>query len=140
MAKALLISLLSRPTIAAGVPAGLSAFSASKFAIRGMTKAVARELGEDWRSQFVSFSDVLTTVKFLNEVGFDNLSDSQAIVDKARAFTGPVALGAWGVSLALIVLLRPWFVRHAMARPNARSSHSSNGTAHDQRGRVFRHL
>jgi UDP-N-acetylmuramyl pentapeptide phosphotransferase/UDP-N-acetylglucosamine-1-phosphate transferase len=36
---------------------------------------------------------------------------------------GPVVLGALGVSLALIVLLRPWFVRHAMARPNARSSH-----------------
>jgi branched-chain amino acid transport system substrate-binding protein len=42
----------------------------------------------------VSYSDVLTTVKFLNEVGFDKLSDSQAIVDKAKAFTGPVALGA----------------------------------------------
>src|SRR5690349_15469646 len=42
----------------------------------------------------VSFSDVLTTVKFLNEVGFDKLSDSQAIITKAKAFTGPVALGA----------------------------------------------
>jgi branched-chain amino acid transport system substrate-binding protein len=42
----------------------------------------------------VSYSDVLTTVKFLNEVGFDNLSDSQAIIAKAKAFTGPVALGA----------------------------------------------
>jgi len=42
----------------------------------------------------VSFADVLTTVKFLNEVGFDNLSDSQAIITKAKAFTGPVALGA----------------------------------------------
>jgi UDP-N-acetylmuramyl pentapeptide phosphotransferase/UDP-N-acetylglucosamine-1-phosphate transferase len=36
---------------------------------------------------------------------------------------GPVALVALGLSLALIVLLRPWFLRHAMARPNARSSH-----------------
>jgi branched-chain amino acid transport system substrate-binding protein len=41
----------------------------------------------------VSFAQVLTTVKFLNEVGPDSLT-SQAIVDKAKAFTGPVALGA----------------------------------------------
>jgi branched-chain amino acid transport system substrate-binding protein len=42
----------------------------------------------------VSFSDILTTVKFLNEVGVDNLSNSQAVIDKAKAFKGPVALGA----------------------------------------------
>jgi UDP-N-acetylmuramyl pentapeptide phosphotransferase/UDP-N-acetylglucosamine-1-phosphate transferase len=36
---------------------------------------------------------------------------------------GPVVLVALVLSLALIVLLRPAFVRHAMARPNARSSH-----------------
>ena len=36
---------------------------------------------------------------------------------------GPVVLVALVLSLALIVLLRPSFVRHAMARPNARSSH-----------------
>jgi branched-chain amino acid transport system substrate-binding protein len=41
----------------------------------------------------VSFSDVLTTVKFLNELGPDNLT-SQAIIDKAHSFKGPVALGA----------------------------------------------
>jgi branched-chain amino acid transport system substrate-binding protein len=41
----------------------------------------------------VSFGSVLTTIKFLNELGPDNL-DSQAIVDKARSFKGPVALGA----------------------------------------------
>src|SRR4051795_667001 len=41
----------------------------------------------------VSFSDVLTTVKFLNEVGVDNLS-SDAILNKAKAFKGPIALGA----------------------------------------------
>jgi branched-chain amino acid transport system substrate-binding protein len=41
----------------------------------------------------VSFASVLTTVKFLNEVGADAL-EPEAIVDKARAFTGPVALGA----------------------------------------------
>jgi UDP-N-acetylmuramyl pentapeptide phosphotransferase/UDP-N-acetylglucosamine-1-phosphate transferase len=36
---------------------------------------------------------------------------------------GPVVLVASILSLALIVLLRPSFVRYAMARPNARSSH-----------------
>jgi branched-chain amino acid transport system substrate-binding protein len=41
----------------------------------------------------VSFSDVLTTVKFLSEVGPDNLT-SDAILNKAKSFTGPVALGA----------------------------------------------
>jgi branched-chain amino acid transport system substrate-binding protein len=41
----------------------------------------------------VSFASVLTTAKFLNEVGADNL-DADAIVQKARAFTGPVVLGA----------------------------------------------
>jgi branched-chain amino acid transport system substrate-binding protein len=41
----------------------------------------------------VSFSDVLTTVKFLNELGPNNLSAS-AILNKAKSFTGPVALGA----------------------------------------------
>jgi branched-chain amino acid transport system substrate-binding protein len=41
----------------------------------------------------VSFSDVLTTVKFLNELGPDKLT-TQAIIDKAHSFTGPVALGA----------------------------------------------
>jgi branched-chain amino acid transport system substrate-binding protein len=41
----------------------------------------------------VSFATVLTTIKFLNELGPDALT-SDAIVKKARAFTGPVALGA----------------------------------------------
>jgi branched-chain amino acid transport system substrate-binding protein len=41
----------------------------------------------------VSFGSVLTTVKFLNEVGPDSLS-SDAILETARSFTGPVALGA----------------------------------------------
>src|SRR5262245_48757939 len=36
---------------------------------------------------------------------------------------GPVLLVALGLSLALILLLRPAFVRYAVARPNARSSH-----------------
>jgi branched-chain amino acid transport system substrate-binding protein len=41
----------------------------------------------------VSFSDVLTTVKFLNELGPDKLTSS-AILNKAKSFKGPVALGA----------------------------------------------
>ena len=41
----------------------------------------------------VEFGSVLTTIKFLNELGPDGLT-SDAIVEKARSFTGPVALGA----------------------------------------------
>jgi branched-chain amino acid transport system substrate-binding protein len=41
----------------------------------------------------VSFGSVLTTIKFLNELGADGLT-TDAIVEKARSFTGPVALGA----------------------------------------------
>ena len=36
---------------------------------------------------------------------------------------GPVAVLALFLSAALLVLLRPWLARYAMARPNARSSH-----------------
>jgi UDP-N-acetylmuramyl pentapeptide phosphotransferase/UDP-N-acetylglucosamine-1-phosphate transferase len=36
---------------------------------------------------------------------------------------GPVAVLALFLSSALLVLLRPWLARYAMARPNARSSH-----------------
>jgi len=41
----------------------------------------------------VSFASVLTTVKFLNELGPDAL-ETDAIIDKARSFKGPVVLGA----------------------------------------------
>jgi branched-chain amino acid transport system substrate-binding protein len=41
----------------------------------------------------VSFGSVLTTIKFLNELGPDGLT-TDAVVDKARSFKGPVALGA----------------------------------------------
>jgi UDP-N-acetylmuramyl pentapeptide phosphotransferase/UDP-N-acetylglucosamine-1-phosphate transferase len=37
----------------------------------------------------------------------------------------PVALAALFLSLELIVLLRPWLARHALATPNARSSHQA---------------
>jgi UDP-N-acetylmuramyl pentapeptide phosphotransferase/UDP-N-acetylglucosamine-1-phosphate transferase len=36
---------------------------------------------------------------------------------------GPAALVAFVLSLALIIVLRPWLARRALARPNARSSH-----------------
>jgi UDP-N-acetylmuramyl pentapeptide phosphotransferase/UDP-N-acetylglucosamine-1-phosphate transferase len=36
---------------------------------------------------------------------------------------GPVALVALFLSLGLIIVLRPWLARRALARPNARSSH-----------------
>jgi len=41
----------------------------------------------------VSFSQVLTTAKFLNEVGYGHITPS-AVQAKALAFTGPLALGA----------------------------------------------
>ena len=41
----------------------------------------------------VTFGQVLTTARFLNEVGSANLTPT-AVLDKAKAFTGPVALGA----------------------------------------------
>ena len=41
----------------------------------------------------VNFGQMLTTIKIMNEVGYANLSPS-AILAKAKAFTGPQALGA----------------------------------------------
>jgi branched-chain amino acid transport system substrate-binding protein len=41
----------------------------------------------------VSFSQVLTIIKFLNEIGYDKITP-QAVLAKAKAFTGPLALGA----------------------------------------------
>lgn len=41
----------------------------------------------------VSFAQVLTIIKFLNELGYDNITP-QAVLAKAQAFTGPLALGA----------------------------------------------
>jgi UDP-N-acetylmuramyl pentapeptide phosphotransferase/UDP-N-acetylglucosamine-1-phosphate transferase len=42
---------------------------------------------------------------------------------KLMLLIGAVGLGAFALSYLLIVLLRPLFVRHALAQPNARSSH-----------------
>ncbi len=41
----------------------------------------------------VSFAQLLTTVKFLNQLGYANIKPD-GILAKAKAFTGPVALGA----------------------------------------------
>jgi branched-chain amino acid transport system substrate-binding protein len=41
----------------------------------------------------VTFGTMLSTIKFLNEVGPDSLT-TDAVVQKARSFEGPVALGA----------------------------------------------
>jgi branched-chain amino acid transport system substrate-binding protein len=41
----------------------------------------------------VAFSQILTTVRFMNEIGYGKITP-QAILAKATAFTGPVALGA----------------------------------------------
>jgi branched-chain amino acid transport system substrate-binding protein len=45
----------------------------------------------------VDFGQLLTTIKVMNEVGYANLSPS-AILAKAKAFTGPQALGAPALS------------------------------------------
>jgi len=41
----------------------------------------------------VTFGQILTTARFLNQIGAANLTPT-AVLDKAKAFTGPVALGA----------------------------------------------
>jgi branched-chain amino acid transport system substrate-binding protein len=41
----------------------------------------------------VSFAQVLTIVKFLNEIGYDKITP-QAVLAKAKEFKGPLALGA----------------------------------------------
>ena len=41
----------------------------------------------------VTFGQILTTARFLNQVGYGNITPT-AVLDKAKAFTGPVALGA----------------------------------------------
>jgi branched-chain amino acid transport system substrate-binding protein len=41
----------------------------------------------------VAFSQILTTVRFMNQLGYGKITP-QAMLAKAKAFTGPVALGA----------------------------------------------
>ncbi len=51
----------------------------------------AADAPDPWN--IVAFSQLLTTVKLMNELGYSKLT-SQAILAKARAFKGPLALGA----------------------------------------------
>jgi branched-chain amino acid transport system substrate-binding protein len=51
----------------------------------------AADAPDPWN--IVAFSEILTIDKFMNEVGYANLSPS-ALLTKAKSFTGPVALGA----------------------------------------------
>jgi len=56
------------------------------------------------------------------------MGERKAMIEQAIGHLlvlGPTAIVALILSLALIVLLRPWLARHALARPNARSSHHS---------------
>jgi branched-chain amino acid transport system substrate-binding protein len=41
----------------------------------------------------VAFAQVMTTIKFLNEIGYGNITP-QAVLAKAKGFKGPLALGA----------------------------------------------
>jgi len=41
----------------------------------------------------VTFGQILTTARFLNQIGYSGITPT-AVLDKAKAFTGPVALGA----------------------------------------------
>jgi branched-chain amino acid transport system substrate-binding protein len=41
----------------------------------------------------VAFAQMLTTIKWLNEIGYDNITP-EAVLEKAQAFQGPLALGA----------------------------------------------
>jgi branched-chain amino acid transport system substrate-binding protein len=51
----------------------------------------AADAPDPWN--IVAFSQLLTTARFLNQIGFGHIT-SAAILAKAKAFTGPLALGA----------------------------------------------
>jgi branched-chain amino acid transport system substrate-binding protein len=55
------------------------------------TYGATKDAPDPWN--IVAFAQVLTTVRFLNQVGYDKITP-QAVLEKAKAFTGPVALGA----------------------------------------------
>jgi branched-chain amino acid transport system substrate-binding protein len=55
------------------------------------TYGAMKDAPDPWN--IVAFSQILTTVRFLNEVGYDKITP-QAVQDRAKAFTGPIALGA----------------------------------------------
>jgi branched-chain amino acid transport system substrate-binding protein len=71
---------------------------AAKAMVDAMTKLGKQDLAADpWVP--TSMATVLTIIKFMNEVGADNLT-SQAIADKAKAFKGPLVFGAPEVQCA----------------------------------------
>jgi hypothetical protein len=51
----------------------------------------AADAPDPWN--IVAFSQILTIDRFMNEIGYANLTPA-AILAKAKAFTGPLALGA----------------------------------------------
>jgi branched-chain amino acid transport system substrate-binding protein len=51
----------------------------------------AKNASDPWN--IVAFSEVLTTIRFLNQLGHGHITP-QAVLAKAKAFAGPVALGA----------------------------------------------
>jgi branched-chain amino acid transport system substrate-binding protein len=55
------------------------------------TYGATKDAPDPWN--IVAFAQILTTVRFLNQVGYDKITP-QAVLEKAKAFTGPVALGA----------------------------------------------
>jgi branched-chain amino acid transport system substrate-binding protein len=55
------------------------------------TYGVTKDAPDPWN--IVAFAQTLTTIRFLNQVGYDKITP-QAVLAKAKEFTGPVALGA----------------------------------------------
>ena len=51
----------------------------------------AKNASDPWN--IVAFAQVLTTIRFLNELGYGHITP-QGVLQKAKAFAGPVALGA----------------------------------------------
>lgn len=57
----------------------------------------AADAPDPWN--IVAFAQILTTVRFLNQLGYGHITPG-AVLQKAKAFTGPVALGAPALSCA----------------------------------------
>jgi branched-chain amino acid transport system substrate-binding protein len=59
----------------------------------------AADAPDPWN--IVAFSQILTIDRFMNEIGYANLTPA-AILAKAKAFTGPVALGAPSLDCGMV--------------------------------------
>jgi hypothetical protein len=59
----------------------------------------AADVPDPWN--IVAFSQILTIDRFMNEIGYANLTPA-AILAKAKAFTGPVALGAPSLDCGMV--------------------------------------